>query len=289
MKFKLNPIPAIVIATLLSFACTVFADNAATPENAADEEDELGINITKSGYDKLKQGFDWKNETQRTDYYFDAFDGKSFVLSHLATPYKLRLKDKDNVLFLQFSHPTQRETVTVKGVPVYVMRTKSDQIRCVQSFGDQLKSISNRFFANLDIGGAKLLAVGEDFNQAWCANENEISTKVKSILSTANAKIMPTHENTKARVTLKRELAGVKFKLFLEDKLTRDNHGAWVHQYGLEAEPRSSYTHKDLLDAAGGLGELAAKTGLGTADLRSANPDATEYTLKQLTQKKGKK
>ncbi|MBX9720494.1 MAG: hypothetical protein K2X81_03775 [Candidatus Obscuribacterales bacterium] len=288
MKFILNPVPAIVIAASLSFACTVFADNAATPETAVDEEDELGINITKSGYDKLKQTFDWKNETQRTDYYFDAFDGKSFVLLHLPTPHKLRLKDKENGLFLQFSHPTQRETITVKGVPVYVMRTKSDQIQCNQSFGPQLKSISNKFFANLDIGGAKLLSVGEEFNQAWCANENEISTKVKSALATKSAKIVPTQENTKGRVTLKRELAGVKFKLFLEDKRARDSHGAWVHEYGLEAEPRSSYTHKDLLDAAAALGELGAKNGLGTADLRSANPDATEYTLKQLAQKKGK-
>ncbi|MBX9724235.1 MAG: hypothetical protein K2X81_22695, partial [Candidatus Obscuribacterales bacterium] len=148
--------------------------------------------------------------------------------------------------------------------------------------------ISNKFFANLDIGGATLLAVGEDFNQAWCANDNEISTKVRSVLTTKGAKIMPAQENMKARVTLKRELAGVKFKLFLEDKRARDNHGAWVHQYGLEAEPRSSYQHKDLLDAAAALGELGAKTGLGTADLRAANPDATEYTLKQLTQKKAK-
>lgn len=288
MKSILNAIPATVIAALLSYACAVFADNTATPETSAEEEDELGINITKSGYDKLKRGFDWKNETHRTDYYFDAFDGKSFLLSQRSTPYKLRLKDKETGLFLQFSHPIQRETVTVKGVPVYMLRTKSDQIKCEQSFGDQLKTIANRFFANLDTGGAKLLAAGEDFNQAWCAKENEISTKVKSVLATASAKIVPTQKNIKERVTLKRELAGVKFKLFLEDKLARDNHGVWVHEYGLEAEPRSSYKRKDLLDAAAALGELGAQNGLGTEDLRSANPDATEFTLKQLTRQKDK-
>ena len=289
MKFMLNPVQAIVIAALLTLACSVLAENAPSSETSEEGDDyEIGINIAKSGYDKLKRGLDWKNETQRTDYYFDAFDGKSFVLSHLSTPYKLRLKEKENGLFLQVSHPTQRETVTVKGVPVYVRRKKSDQIQCSQSFGDQLKGITNFFFANLDIGGAKLLAVGEDFNKAWYANENEISSKVRSVLKTKSAKIVPTQENIKERVTLKRELAGVKFKLFLEDKRARDSHGAWVHEYGLEAEPRSSYQHKDLLDAAAALAELAAKNGLGTKDLRSANPDATEFTLKQLTQKKAK-
>lgn len=64
-----------------------------------------------------------------------------------------------------------------------------------------------------------------------------------------------------------------------------DNHGAWVHEYGLEAEPLSAYTHEDMLDAATALGELVSNKGLGTADLRSANPDATEFTLKQLTKK----
>lgn len=284
MKFDLNPIPAIVLAVLLTFACSVLAENAASPDTS-EEEDEIGINISKSGYDKLEQGFDWKNESQRTDYYFDAFDGRSFLLSQLSTPHKLRLKDKENELFLQFSQPTQRETITVKGVPVYVERMKSEQILCNQSFGDQLKSISNKFFASLDIGGAQLSAVGEEFNKVWCANENEISSKVRSVLTNKSAKIMPVKENMKDRLTLKRELAGVKFKLFLEDKRARDNHGAWVHQYGLEAEPRSSYQHKDLLDAAAALGELAVKSGLGTADLRSANPDASEFTLKQLKKK----
>jgi len=285
MKFIINPIRLTVIASLLTIACSAFAIAKEAPTLESSEEDEIGINITKSGYDKLKRGLDWKNETQRTDYYLDAFDGKSFVLSHLSTPYKLRLKDKENGLFLQFSHATRRETVTVKSVPVNVTRTKPDQIQCNQSFGDQLRSIANRFFANLDQGGPSLLAVGEDFNRAWCSNKNEISAKVRSVLTTTTAKIVPTQENMKGRLTLKSKLAGVRFKLFLEDKRARDNHGAWVHEYGLEAEPRSPYQHKDLLDAAVALGELGASKGLGTADLRSANPDATEFTLKQLTQK----
>lgn len=285
MKSLLNPIPATVIAAVLTIGCCAVAisENVQTTESL--EAEEMGINISRSGYDKLKRGFDWEKETQRTDYYFDAFDGKSFVLKHLSTPYKLRLKDKEDGLFLQLSHPTQLETVTVKGVPVYVRRTKADQIECNQSFGDQLRSLITRFFANIDIGGAKLLAVGEDFNQTWCTNQNEISTKVRSVLTSKTAKIVPTQENVKGRLTLKCKLAGIKFKLFLEDKRTRDNHGAWVHQYGLEAEPRSTITHEDMRNAATALGELVANKGLGTADLRSANPDATEFTLKQLTKK----
>jgi hypothetical protein len=284
MKFIINPVRLAVIASLLIIACGAIATAKEGPTLQSSEEDEIGFNITKSGYDKLKQGLDWKNETQRTDYYFDAFDGKSFVLSHLSTPYKLRLKDKEDSLFLQFSHPTLRETVTVKSVPVYVLRTKADQIQCDQ-FGDQLRSIANRFFAKLDTGGPSLLAVGQDFNKAWCSNENEISTEVRSVLTNTTAKIVPSQENMKARLTLKTNLAGLKFKLFLEDKRARDNHGAWIHLYGVEAEPRSSYQQKDLHDAAVALGELGASKGLGTADLPPANSDATEYTLKQLRRK----
>jgi hypothetical protein len=284
MKFIINPIRLAVIASLLTIACRAFATSKEAPILQSSEEDEIGFNFAKSGYEKLKRGFDWKNETQRTDYYFDAFDGKSFVLSHLSPPNKLRLKDKGNGLFLQFSHPTRLETVTVKGLPVYVLQTKADQFQCDQ-FGDQLRSIANKFFAALDTGGPSLLAVGKDFNQAWCSNENEIAAKVKSVLTTTTAKIVPSQENMKERLTLKSKLAGVKFKLYLEDKRARDNHGAWIHLYGLEAEPRSPYQQKDLHDAAVALGELGASKGLGSADLRPANPDATEFTLKQLTQK----
>lgn len=285
MKFIICLPQLTAMATLLTVACSVGAVAKEAPVQESSEEDEIGINITKSGYDKLKRGLEWTSESQRTDYYLDAFDGKSFILSHLSNPYKLRLKDKGNGLFLQFSHPTRREAVTVKNVPVYVLRTKPDQIVCTRSYGDQLRSIAGKFFANLDKGGPSLLADSEEFNRAWCSNENEISSKVKTVLGTTTAKIVPTQENMKARLTLKTKLAGVPFKLFLEDKRARDDHGVWVHEYGLEAEPRSSYQQKDLLDAAAALGELAASKGLGAADLRSANPDATEFTLKQLTQK----
>jgi hypothetical protein len=284
MKFIINPIRLAVTASLLTIACTAFATAKEAPTLQSAEEDEIGFNFAKSGYDKLKRGLDWKNETQRTDYYFDAFDGKSFVLSHLSTPYKLRLKDKENGLFLQFSHPTSLQTVTIKSLPVYVLHTKADQIQCDQ-FGDRLRSIANKFFAALDTGGPSLLAVGEDFNQAWCSKENEIASNVKSVLKTTTAKIVPSQENMKGRLTLKTKLAGIKFKLYLEDKRARDSHGAWVHLYGLEAEPRSPYQQNDLHDAAVALGELGASKGLGTADLRPANPDATAFTLKQLTQK----
>ncbi len=285
MKFTISPIRLAAIVSLLTIACSAFATAKEAPTLQSSEEDEIGFNITKSGYDKLKRGLDWKNETQRTDYYFDAFDGKSFVLSHFSTPYKLRLKDKENGgLFLQFSHPTHRATVTVKSVPVYVLRTQADQIQCDQ-LGDQLRNIANKFFAKLDTGGPSLLTVGEDFNNAWCSNQNEISAKVKSVLTASPAKIVPSQENMKARLTLKTNLAGFKFKLFLEDKRARDNHGAWVHLYGVEAEPRSPYQQKDLHDAAVALGELGISKGLGTADLPPANSDATEFTLKQLTQK----
>jgi len=284
MTFRINPIRLAVIASLLTITCSAFAtaQDAATLQSS--EEDEIGINITKSGYDKLKRGLNWKGESLRRDYYLDAFDGKSFVLSHLSPPYKLRLKDKENGLFLQFSHPSHRQTVTAKGVPVYVQRTAADEIQC-NEFGQQLRSIAHRFFANIDHGGPSLLAVGNEFNQAWCANENEISAKVKSAVTTTTAKIMPTQENVKVRLTRKSELAGVRFKLFLEDKRARDNHGTWVHEYGLEAEPRSPYQQKDLVDAAAALGELGASIGLDATDFRSANPDATEFTLNQLTQK----
>ncbi len=283
MKFITNRIRPSIVASLLIIACSAFATAKEAPTLESSEEDEIGINFTKSGYDKLKRGLDWKNETERTDYYLDAFDGKSFVLAHLSTPYKLRLKDKEDGLFLQFSHPTRRETVTKESVTVYVQRTNAHQIQCNQ-FGEQLRSIADRFFKNVDKGGPALLAVGEDFNRAWCSNQNEINAKVRSVLTTTTAKIVPTQENMKRRLTLKSKLAGVQFKLFLEDKLARDNRGAWVHLYGLEAEPRSPYQHKALLDAAAALGVLVASKGLGAADLRSVNPDATEFTLKQLTQ-----
>ncbi len=285
MTFRLKPIYATFIAGILTFAYSVMAIGENVPSSESSEEEEIGINISKSGYDKLKRGFDWEKETKRTDYYFDAFDGKSFVLVHLSTPYKLRLKNKEDGLFLQFSHPIQRETITVQGVPLYVRRTKAEQIQCSQSFGEQLISTINRYFANLDIGGAKLLAAAEDFNKVWYANANEISTKVKSVLTNTTAKIVPTQENMKERLTLKCKLAGVKFKLFLEDKRARNNNGDWLHVYGVEAEPRSTYKHEDMLAAAKALGELVANKGLNTADLRSDNPDATEFTLKQLMKK----
>jgi hypothetical protein len=280
----INPIRLSFIASLLTIACVAFATASEAPTAESSDEDEIGINLTKSGYDKLEQGLAWKKETHRTDYYLDAFDGKGFVLSHLSTPYKLRLKDKENGLFLQFTHPARRETITVKGVPVYVLRTEGHQMLC-NSFGDQLRSLADKYFANIDKGGPSLLAAGDDFNKAWSANNNEISAKVRSVLTTKTAKILPSQENMKDRLTLKSTLAGVEFKLFLEDKRARDDHGVWVHQYGLEAEPRSSYQPKELLDAAAALGELGASKGLVAADFRGANPDATEFTLKQLTHK----
>jgi len=284
MKFRINPIRLALIAFLLTIACITCATAKETPTPQSSEEDEMGVNMTKSGYDKLKGGLNWKNETQRTDYYLDAFDGKSFVLAHLSSPHKLRLKEKEDGLFLQFSHPTQRETVTVKGVAVYLQRTKANQIQCSQ-FGDQLRSIAKSFFAQLDNGGPSLLAVGDGFNRAWCSTENEISASVRNVLGTTTAKIMPSQENMKQRLALKTKLAGVQLKLFLEDKRARNSQGTWVHLYGLEAEPRSTYQHKDLVDAAKALAELVVSKGLGTADLRSANPDATKFTLKQLTKR----
>jgi hypothetical protein len=288
MKFVINPIRLAVIGFLLTMACSTFATANEAPLDSSlspSEEDEIGINLTKSGHDKLERGLDWKNESQRTDYYLDAFDGKSFVLRHLPDPYKLRLKDKENGLLLQFSHSTRRETVTVKSVPVYVHRKEAPQIECNQSYGDQLRSIAKRFFANLDKGGPSLLAVGDEFNKAWCSHENDITAKVRSVLKTSTAKIVPTQVNMKDRLTRKKMLAGVEFKLFLEDKRALDDRGAWIHEYALEAEPRSPYQYKDLLDAARALGELAASKGLGTADVSSGHPDAREFTLKQLTHK----
>src|SRR3954470_9542663 len=55
---------------------------------------EFGSGLSEAGYRKLRAALPWTTPTERPDYYFDAYDGRQFLLRTGGMPLKVRVKVK---------------------------------------------------------------------------------------------------------------------------------------------------------------------------------------------------
>src|SRR5436305_13625814 len=53
---------------------------------------EFGSALNASGYRKLRDALAWTTPSDRTDYYFAAYDGREFLLRTGGAPLKVRIK-----------------------------------------------------------------------------------------------------------------------------------------------------------------------------------------------------
>src|SRR5436305_14632721 len=116
---------------------------------------EFGSALNASGYRKLRDALAWTTPSDRTDYYFDAYDGREFLLRTGGAPLKVRIKIKNGSPQWQGPRSVAQERLQVGGLGVYVHAMARSQVELAGSLGADRLSASDYCLARLAAGGAR--------------------------------------------------------------------------------------------------------------------------------------
>lgn len=237
-------------------------------------EVELKINLTKTGFTKLKTTFLQKfkgEESSRADFYFDIFKNDSYILKASQPPIKIRLQWDGETLTWQTQKTLNSSTLSIfsaKKTESISMDIPNDSslISTIQNYHSKLNTldpyaltIASSIQSSLDDKG--ILA----FNQALCPQ----CTKTERYFST--------HMNDKKRVKIKLKIAEDQFTVQVGET---NNRG--IISYELEAEVKKS---SDLAKSAESLQKWLTTNGLESIHIDSSTPvDPTQFSEEKLKQ-----
>jgi len=238
-------------------------------------EVELKINLTKTGFTKLKTTFLQKfngAESARSDFYFDIFKSDSYQLKTSVPPIKIRLQTDGETLTWQTQKTLGVSTLSifsVKKTESISMDIPNDPsiVQSIQKYHSLLNALdpyaltlASSIQSTLDSKG--ILA----FNQTLCPQ------------CTRTERYFSSHMNDKKRVKIKLKIAEDQFTVQVGET---NNRG--IITYELEAEVKKS---SDLAKSAESLQKWLTDNGLETVHIdTSTQVDPAQFTelkLKEL-------
>lgn len=259
---------------LLSLVTPVMA-NSGDLNTPSKTEVELKINLTKTGFTKLKTTFLQKYngaESARSDFYFDIFKNDSYQLKTSGSPIKIRLQSDGETLSWQTQKTLSSSALSifsVKKTESISMDVANDPslVQSIQKYHSLLNAldpyaltIASSIQITLDNVG--ILA----FNQTLCPQ----CSRTESYFST--------HMNDKKRVKIKLKIAEDQFTVQVGET---NNRG--IITYELEAEVKKS---NDLPKSTESLQKWLTANGLEAIHIDSSTQvdpaQFSELKLKEL-------
>lgn len=266
---------------MLKFIILTFLLSLQTPVKASSgdlgfpskTEVELKLNLTKTGFSKLKSVFLQKfkaEESSRSDFYFDIFKNDAYQLK-TAPPVKIRFQWDGGSLTWQTQKVLSSSTLSIfsaKKTESISMDIVNDSslIQTIQNYHSKLESLDP--YA-LTIAASIQSILDEkgilSFTQALCPQ------------CTKNESYFSTHMNDKKRVKIKLKIAEDQFTIQVGET---NNRG--TISYELEAEVKKS---SDLAKSAESLQKWLTTNGLETIHIDSSTAiDPTKYSEEKLKQ-----
>jgi hypothetical protein len=249
---------------------------------------EFGSPLSEAGYRKLLAALPWRAPSERTDYYFDIYDGRQFLLRTGDTPLKVRVKVKKQNPQWQVSRFVDKDAVMVGALGVYVHTTESWEGPLEGRRAAALLTASDDFVSRLPVGGAPLRAAADRVEAAWQTLRGETPLAglmvIERILAGHAYRFYP-RKVTPAKVRMSSRLPGFKspaVTLTLGTEPEVDANGNQVLTYGLEAEADEPVTRKQSRRIAIAIGRLMQRAGLTAGDQQEVASLSNDYTLRQL-------
>lgn len=228
-------------------------------------EVELKVAMTKEGYNTLKKSLSENyniEESERTDYYFDAFLNGQYVLKKLSQPVKLRFMwDGENLKW------QNQKVINTNSRSIFAIKTtESSEIE--MDYDKTLFESINHYFQILSQKDLYALTIASGI-------QNILSEK--DILKTQNLHYFPTHMNHKKRVKIKLKIDNDQFSVQLGET---NNRG--VISYEMEAEVKKS---SDLDKSADRLNSWLQSQGFRASHIDISNPvDPTNWSSELLNE-----
>lgn len=249
---------------------------------------EFGSALSEAGYRKLRVAPPWTAPSERADYYFDAYDGRQFLLRTGGVPLKVRIKLKTQKPQWQVSRFVTKDRVVVGALSIYVHTTESWEGRLDGRHATALLAASDDFASQLATGGPLLRAAADRVEAAWQTLRPETPppglTVIDHTLAGHSYRFYP-RKVTRAKMRLSALLPGFTIPavtLMLGTEPEVDANGHPVLTYGLEAEPEGPMTPAQARAVAFAIGRLMQRAGLTAGDQHEVASLSNEYTLRQL-------
>lgn len=250
---------------------------------------EFGSALSESGYRKLRAALPWAAHSDRADYYYDAYDGRQFLLRTGGTPLKVRIKLKKQKPQWQVSRFVDKDRVAVGPLGVYVHTTESWDGQLTHRQATDILAASDDFAARLAAGGSPLRAAADRVEAAWQKLRAESPPPGLVVIDHTLAghpyRFYP-RKVTPSKVRLSAMLPGFSspgVTLMLGTEPEVDGNGKTVLTYGLEAEPDGPVTPAQTRAIALAIGRLMQRAGLTPRDQQEVASSSNEYTLRQLS------
>lgn len=249
---------------------------------------EFGSPLNDAGYRKLRSTVTWTAATERTDYYFDAYDGNQFLLRTGGMPIKVRIKRKSESPVWQVSRFVAKDRVAVGALGIYVHTTESWDGVLGGLDVAALLDASDRFASRLTEGGPALRAAADAVEAAWRSLRTQRSLPglmvIDHTLVGHDYRFYP-RKVTPAKTRLRALLPGVTgttVTLMLGTEPEVDANGKPVVSYGLEAEADKPSSPAQARSIALAIGRFMQRAGITDHDQQEVVSASNEYTLRQL-------
>jgi hypothetical protein len=249
---------------------------------------EFGSALSEAGYRKLRAALPWTTPSARVDYYFDAYDGRQFLLRTGGMPLKVRIKLKNQKPQWQVSRFVTKDRVVVGTLSIYVHRTESWEGRLEGRHAADLLAASDDFALRLAASGPPLLEAADRVEAAWQKLRTETPPPGLMVIDhtlAGHAYRFYPRKVTPAKMHLSAMLPGFTtpaVTLMLGSEPEVDANGHPVPTYGLEAEADGPVTPAQARAIALAIGRLMLRAGLTARDQLEVASLSNEYTLRQL-------
>jgi hypothetical protein len=249
---------------------------------------EFGSPLSEAGYRKLLAAMPWRPASERTDYYFDLYDGRQFMLRTGGMPLKVRVKVKKQSPQWQVSRFVAKDQITVGALGIYVHTTESWEAPLEINRAAALLAASDDFAARLPAGGATLRAAADKVEAAWQALRGEKplpGLMVIDRIAAGHAYRFYPRKVTPAKVRVSTTLPGLAspaVTLMLGTEPEVDADGNRVLTYGLEAEADGPVSRRQARDIAIAIGRFMQRAGLAASDQQEVVSLSNDYALRQL-------
>jgi hypothetical protein len=249
---------------------------------------EFGSPLSEAGYRKLLAALPWRASSERTDYYFDVYDGRQFLLRTGDMPLKVRVKVKKQNFQWQVSRFVSKDQVMVGALGIYVHTTESWEGPLELRRAAPLLAASDDFVSRLPAGGATLRAAADRVEAAWQTLREETPLPGLMVIDrvlTGHAYRFYPRKVTPAKVRVSSTLPGfttAAVTLMLGSEPEVDANGNQVLTYGLEAEADGPVTGAETRGIAIAIGRLLQRAGFAARDQQEVASLSNDYTLRQL-------
>lgn len=249
----------------------------------AGQNAEYRIGLSRQGFEKLLPLFP-KKQSSRTDIYFDVLCGDAFISKTLATPFKLRFKQKSSGgTSLQYSVVAASANFTPLNTPLTLKITASDEQGIDER--DPLLQVSSRFLARAPMADRLFLSLGLEAHRTFVNGRYTGWRYLEPLLGQGNCLLLPSGQNQKIRHKMTITTSdGTNLELALGTTIMSDANGTLFPLYELEAdalvEDPSTLRHAQIAEDL--VRSLTQGRGLQPGDISLATSDVAAYIQNQL-------